>query len=53
MEKPQDLGKWNGVLNKSMLIVAILYLSVGVFGYIKYGNECTGSITLNLPQGEL
>ena len=31
-----------------MTIVAILYTSVGFFGYLKYGDSARGSITLNL-----
>jgi proton-coupled amino acid transporter len=39
----------NGVLNTAMFIVAALYYAVGFFGYLKYGNDCAASITLNLP----
>lgn len=54
MKTPQDFGGLTGVLNTGMVIVACLYTAVGFFGYLKYG-ELTklGSITLNLPQGEL
>jgi proton-coupled amino acid transporter len=52
MENPQDFGGMFGVLNKSMFIVALLYIITGVLGYLKYGSDATGSITLNLPQGE-
>lgn len=40
---------WNGVLNTSMTIVTCLYIAVGFFGYLKYGEDVLGSITLNLP----
>ena len=53
MKTPQDFGGWNGVLNTSMVIVGCLYTAVGFFGYLKYGNDTLGSITLNLPSGEL
>ena len=39
---------WNGVINKSMVVVIILYTAVGFSGYLKYG-DVQGSITLNLP----
>ncbi|ODM93718.1 Proton-coupled amino acid transporter 4 [Orchesella cincta] len=53
MKTPHDFGGWNGVLNTSMLIVLCLYIAVGLFGYLKYGDGVAGSITLNLDQGEL
>ncbi|CAG7785967.1 unnamed protein product [Allacma fusca] len=53
MKNPQDFGGWNGVLNTSMVIVGCLYTAVGFFGYLKYGDAAKGSVTLNLPGGEL
>jgi proton-coupled amino acid transporter len=52
MKAPQDFGGCFGVLNISMFIVGISYMAVGFFGYLKYGDDATGSVTLNLPQGE-
>ncbi len=49
METPHDLRGWNGVLNTSMIIVTCLYIAVGFFGYLKYGDAVLGSVTLNLP----
>ena len=49
MKFKQDFQPWNGVLNTSMSIVAVLYFSIGFFGYLKYGEEAADSITLNLP----
>ena len=43
---------WNGVLNTSMILVSCLYIGVGFFGYLKYGEQVAGSITLNLPVNE-
>lgn len=40
---------WCGVLNLAMVTVICLYTAVGFFGYIKYGSDVLGSITLNLP----
>ncbi|KAK7793292.1 hypothetical protein R5R35_004993 [Gryllus longicercus] len=54
MKNPQDFGGWTGVLNTGMAIVAVLYTSVGFFGYLKYGEKVKlGSITLNLPENDL
>lgn len=53
MKTPQDFGGMTGVLNTGMIIVACLYTAVGFFGYLKYGDNVLGSITLNLPGDEL
>jgi len=49
MRTPSDMKGWNGVLNTSMILVSCLYIAVGFFGYLKYGDNVAGSITLNLP----
>ncbi|CAH1124156.1 unnamed protein product [Ceutorhynchus assimilis] len=54
MKNPQDFGGWNGVLNRGMIVVAILYTAVGFFGYLKYGDRAVlGSVTLLLPADEV
>ncbi|KAL7294045.1 hypothetical protein TKK_0012519 [Trichogramma kaykai] len=50
MKTPQNFRGWFGVLNIGMFVIVLLYIIVGFFGYIKYGSEADGSITLNLPQ---
>jgi len=52
MKTPKDMRGWNGVLNTAMTMVACLYIAVGFFGYLKYGENVLGSITLNLPSDE-
>lgn len=42
------VGKF-GVLNRAMISIIILYVGMGLFGYLQYGNAAAGSITLNLP----
>ena len=37
MKTPKDMKGWNGVLNTAMTMVACLYIAVGFFGYLKYG----------------
>ena len=49
MRAPKDFRGWTGVLNTSMVIVTVLYFAVGFYGYLKYGSDTKGSITLNLP----
>ena len=53
METPKSFGGYFGVLNRGMFVIVILYVLVGFFGYIKYGSESAGSVTLNLPQQEM
>ncbi|KAH1028685.1 hypothetical protein HUJ05_002017 [Dendroctonus ponderosae] len=54
MRNPQDFGGWNGVLNRGMIVVAVLYTAVGFFGYLKYGDKAVlGSVTLLLPADEI
>jgi len=52
MRTPADMKGWNGVLNTSMVCVSCLYIAIGFFGYLKYGDAVSGSITLNLPVNE-
>ena len=53
MKTRKDMRGWNGVLNATMATVTSLYISVGFFGYLKFGEDVEGSITLNLPSDEL
>ncbi|KAI8430530.1 hypothetical protein MSG28_000767 [Choristoneura fumiferana] len=49
MKTPKDfVGKF-GVLNRAMITIIILYVGMGLFGYLQYGEAAEGSITLNLP----
>ncbi|KAI1304148.1 Proton-coupled amino acid transporter 1 [Halotydeus destructor] len=50
MKEPAAFGGKVGVLNTAMVIVGCLYCGMGFFGYLKYGADVQGSITLNLPQ---
>ena len=49
MKNKSELRGPVGVLNTSMVIVTCLYIAVAFFGYLKYGEDVLGSITLNLP----
>lgn len=55
MLKPADYIKPCGVLNMGYLIIMILYTTVGLLGYIKYGykDDLEGSVTLELPTDSL
>lgn len=53
MREPKKFGKSFGVLNIGITIVTALFISFGFLGYWKWGNDVQGSLTLNLPQGEM
>ncbi|CAF4883088.1 unnamed protein product [Rotaria sp. Silwood1] len=49
MKDPEAYHGCNGVLNTGMYLVTIVYFFVGFFGYIRYGSNARGAISLNLP----
>ncbi|XP_061387066.1 proton-coupled amino acid transporter-like protein CG1139 isoform X3 [Musca vetustissima] len=49
MRNPTHFIGCPSVLNLGMGVVITLYTFVGFFGYLKYGSDTAGSITLNLP----
>lgn len=53
MARPQHFLGCPGVLNITMAVVILLYMIMGFLGYVKYGDASQGSITLNLPTGEV
>lgn len=53
MLKPHSFGMPLGVLNIGISIVTVLYISFGFFGYLKWGDDVKGSLTLNLPQSDV
>ncbi|XP_049818917.1 proton-coupled amino acid transporter-like protein CG1139 [Aethina tumida] len=50
MKTPKYFGSWCGVLNISMSCVVTMYILLGFFGYLAYGDGTLGSITLNIGQ---
>ncbi|VEN40009.1 unnamed protein product [Callosobruchus maculatus] len=50
MATPQHFVGLCGVLNQGMSGVTLVYMVIGFFGYLKYGDKVEGSITLNLPK---
>ncbi|XP_065345197.1 proton-coupled amino acid transporter-like protein CG1139 [Cloeon dipterum] len=53
MKTPKSFGGPTGVFNQAMLVIIFLYTSLGLFGYLEYGEKIEGSITLNLPNNEI
>ncbi|XP_063837582.1 proton-coupled amino acid transporter-like protein CG1139 [Ostrinia nubilalis] len=49
MKSPKDFVGKCGVLNQAMISIIVLYVGMGLFGYLQYGDNAKGSITLNLP----
>jgi len=53
MKHPQDFPGRTGLLNVAMTLVTIIYVAVGFFGYLKYGEAVNPTVTLNLPEGDI
>ncbi|KDR21503.1 hypothetical protein L798_02967, partial [Zootermopsis nevadensis] len=53
MKTPSHFIGCPGVLNIGMAVVVMLYTGVGFFGFLQYGDDTKGSITLNLPVTEV
>lgn len=49
METPKSFGSRFGVLNISLSIVTLCYTSMGLFGYLKYGDHVKTNIILSIP----
>ena len=52
MKEPEALGGKLGVMNAGMAIVAAMNTAIGFYGYLKYGDQVKGTITLNLPNDQ-
>lgn len=48
MENPRHMTHGPRILYIGMVFVGLLTTFVGFFGYLKYGNEVAGAISLNL-----
>lgn len=53
MKTPKDFVGITGVLNRAIALIVFLYVCMGLFGYLCYGDVIKGSITLNLPHDEM
>jgi solute carrier family 36 (proton-coupled amino acid transporter) len=52
MKNPQNFLGCFRVLNTAMVMIVCLFTLVGFFGFLKYGPEVQGSISLDLPEDE-
>ncbi|XP_063375041.1 proton-coupled amino acid transporter-like protein CG1139 [Cydia amplana] len=53
MKKPQHFLRCPSVLYISMTVVISLFTVFGFFGYVQFGDDVKGSITLNLPDDDI
>ncbi|PIO72654.1 hypothetical protein TELCIR_05406 [Teladorsagia circumcincta] len=53
MKHPSEMLGWVGVLTTGIVLVTTVYAGCGFFGYITYGENVKGSITLNMDQSPL
>lgn len=50
MGTPQSFVGLCGVLNQGMSGVTLVYILIGFFGYLAFGDKVEGAVTLNLPK---
>lgn len=48
MRKPHQFERPLGVLNVGMFLVSVMFMFAGSVGYMKWGEQVGGSLTLNL-----
>lgn len=48
MKQPENFLSSFGVLNISIAFLTVLNCTMGFFGYLRYGDETMGTITLNI-----
>lgn len=53
MKTPKHFLGLCGVLNRGMSGLTLLYMIFGFLGYLAYGDETEGSITLNLDKASM
>lgn len=53
MRNPEVFQKPFGVLNVGMVIVGCIFITVGFLGYLQWGDDVAGSLTLNLEPGQM
>lgn len=48
MKDPKSFVGVTGVLNRGFALIVVLYIGMGLFGYLRFGNAIRESITLSL-----
>lgn len=49
LKDKESLLGWNGLMNLTMGLVLLLYLTVAFFGYVKFGDNVEGSLVYSIP----
>lgn len=52
MKKPEKFNSRFGVLNVTMVGITTLFIITGFIGYLKWGEDVQGSLTLNLDPND-
>lgn len=52
MRNPQKFLGFPSILLIAMVTITLMYLVMGLFGYVRYNEKILGSITLNIPTSE-
>jgi len=50
LRNPMEMTQRCGVLPTAMGIVSAIFIAIGFFGYVAYGDDVQGTITLNMPK---
>lgn len=53
MKTPQAFCGANGILNRGMILVVLVYSCFGLCGFLAYGTSSAATVSLNLPKHEL
>lgn len=53
MKNPKKFGGTFGILNIGMFIVTLIYVTMAMLGYWRYGSDIQDSITLNFPRQDM
>lgn len=48
MRTPKSYVGKTGVLSRAFAVIVVLYVAMGLFGYLRYGPNIKDTITLNL-----
>lgn len=53
MKDPHDFVRPLGVHNVGTILIILIFTSFGFIGYLSYGENVAGSLTLNLPEDDM